>query len=137
MNGHEEPASREPSMDELVSESKLEESRAARLREHGYKSINDLFAAAQKQARESALSKPTWTDLEEALSALASEDHVARRLESLRARAGLSQEQLAKRLEELGVHMPQSSISKIEGPMRTGAGKRRDITVDEALALAK
>lgn len=96
-----------------------------------------LLAAADRDVGDSGVSKPSWTDLEEALTSLASEDYIARRLESLRGQAGLSQEQLAKRLETFGVQMPQSSISKIETPMRTGRGKRRDITVDEALALAK
>ncbi|MGY1691868.1 helix-turn-helix transcriptional regulator [Geodermatophilus sp. SYSU D01105] len=83
------------------------------------------------------MSSPTWSDLEQALTALGSEENIARRIKRLRQRAGLSQEQLAKRLEALGVQMPQSSISKIEVPVEAGKGKRRDITVDEALALAK
>ena len=109
----------------------------AGLRTAGFDSIEDLVAAAEEDARQLALSSPTWTDLEQALTALGSEENIARRIKLLRQRAGLSQEQLAKRLERLGVQMPQSSISKIEVPVEAGKGKRRDITVDEALALAK
>jgi transcriptional regulator with XRE-family HTH domain len=109
----------------------------AGLRMAGFDTIEDLVAAAEEDARQQALSPPTWTDLEQALTALGSEENIARRVKLLRQRAALSQEQLAKRLEALGVQMPQSSISKIEVPVEAGKGKRRDITVDEALALAK
>jgi transcriptional regulator with XRE-family HTH domain len=107
------------------------------LRKAGFDSIEELVAAADEDARQQALSPPTWSDLEQALTALGSEENIARRIKLLRQRAGLSQEQLAKRLDALGVQMPQSSISKIEVPVEAGKGKRRDITVDEALALAK
>ncbi|KQS66256.1 helix-turn-helix transcriptional regulator [Modestobacter sp. Leaf380] len=115
----------------------IERAQAEQLRDQGYESMDELLAAAETQAREQALGQPSWADLEESLTSLAAEDHIARRLESLRTRAGLSQEALAARLRALGVQMPQSSISKIEGPVRLGRGKRRDITVDEAIALSK
>lgn len=139
MNGTEEPTPDQPSAEALVAElgKRWDEEREERLKSAGFGSLDDLFEAVGTEAREKALPTPSWADLEGALTTLAAEDHIARRLETLRAQAGLSQEGLARRLEALGVQMPQSSISKIEGPMKTGKGKRRDITVDEAVALAK
>src|SRR3954453_2630471 len=121
----------------MTAEAHGDDRHLAGLRRAGFDSIEELVAAADEDARQQALSPPTWTDLEQALTALGSEENIARRIKVFRHRAGLSQEQLAKRLEALGVQMPQSSISKIEVPVEAGKGKRRDITVDEALALAK
>jgi transcriptional regulator with XRE-family HTH domain len=144
MTGNQEPdvpsADRGPSsVDELVAAyTRARDADQAELLERaGYRSMEELFERAEEQAREEAMPAPTWQALEEALTSLGSESHIARRLEILRGIRGLSQEQLAARLAAQGVQMPQSSISKIEVPVKTGKGKRRDITVDEALALAK
>lgn len=99
--------------------------------------FSGLVEQLVEQRRQDAMPTPSWRDLEDALTALGSEDHIARRLEILRQIRGLSQEQLAAKLSDYGVQMPQSSISKIEVPVKTGKGKRRDITVDEAVALAR
>lgn len=106
-------------------------------RDYGVESLQELAELAAKQSADRAIPAPDWRDLEEALTSLANEDNVARRLKALRETAGLSQEGLARKLAELGVQMPQSSISKIEVPVAEGRGKRRDITVDEAIALAR
>jgi transcriptional regulator with XRE-family HTH domain len=123
--------------DLLKAEAHGDDRHVAGLKKAGFDSIEALAATANEEVRQQAVSSPTWRDLEQALTALGSEENIARRIKLLRQRVGMSQEQLAKRLEALGVQMPQSSISKIEVPVEEGRGKRRDITVDEALALAK
>src|SRR5690348_12712068 len=84
----------------------LDAHRAEILQQAGVSSIDELVERAADEAREKAVPAPTWRDLEDALTALGSEEHIARRLELLRGIRGLSQEQLARRLEELGVQMP-------------------------------
>lgn len=70
---------------------------------------------------------------EDEWSDLASENALALRIADERKRRGLSQEDLARRVEAvLGGGFPQSAISKIE----KGRG-RRAITVDEALAFSR
>lgn len=78
----------------------------------------------------------TWAQLEEAVRVAGSEKLIAKRLRGLRNRAGLSQVELAERLAKLGAPIPQPSISKIEAAAEAGK-TGRDITVTEALALAK
>lgn len=63
----------------------------------------------------------------------ASEEALARRIRDERMKRGLSQEKLARAVEEfIGPGFPQSAVSKIEQDHN-----RRSITVDEAIALAK
>jgi transcriptional regulator with XRE-family HTH domain len=61
------------------------------------------------------------------------EDHLAERMTRERKARGWSQERLATELRKIGYHLPQSSIWKIENPTD---GKRRGITVDDAVALS-
>src|SRR3954449_3045832 len=56
----------------------------AGLKMAGFESIEDLVAAAEEGARQQALSPPTWTDLEQALTALGSEENIAQRIKMLR-----------------------------------------------------
>src|SRR4051794_29197490 len=61
-------------------------------RDYGVESLQELAELAAKQSADRAIPAPDWRDLEEALTSLANEDNVARRLKALREAAGLSQE---------------------------------------------
>lgn len=82
--------------------------------------------------------EPTWKDLEEAFTRLASEALIPQRLKKLRERAGLKQAELARKLEDAGAPIPQPSISRMEALADAGKARQaRPVTVNEALALAK
>jgi transcriptional regulator with XRE-family HTH domain len=63
------------------------------------------------------------------------EDHLARRIKYEMDQRGWSQEKLAAAMADAGHPVHQSAISKIINPARDG--KRRTISVDEALGFAK
>jgi transcriptional regulator with XRE-family HTH domain len=62
------------------------------------------------------------------------EENIARRIEWEMSQRGWSQERLSKEMSDAGCPLHQSSISKI---VRPRDGKRRTISFDEAVALAK
>jgi plasmid maintenance system antidote protein VapI len=63
------------------------------------------------------------------------EDHLARRIKYEMDQRGWSQEKLAAAMADAGHPVHQSAISKIINPARDG--KRRTISVDEALGFSK
>ncbi|TDD62425.1 helix-turn-helix domain-containing protein [Actinomadura rubrisoli] len=67
-------------------------------------------------------------------SILLSEDNIARRISWEMRRRGWSQERMAKEMTDAGHPFHQSSVSKIVSPKD---GKRRSISVDDAIGFAK
>ena len=65
---------------------------------------------------------------------LMSEGNVARRISWEMGRRGWSQERMAKAMTDAGYPLHQSSVSKIVNPTD---GKRRTISVDDAIGFAK
>jgi transcriptional regulator with XRE-family HTH domain len=72
------------------------------------------------------------------MTILRSSDHVAARIREVRHARGLSAGQLAERCEQLGApQLTASVINNIEtGRRHSDGSRRRDVTVDELLALA-
>lgn len=65
---------------------------------------------------------------------LISEENLARRIKYEMERRGWSQERLAREMTEAGYPIHQTSVGKIVSP---GSGKRRSISVDDALGFSK
>lgn len=65
---------------------------------------------------------------------LLSEDNLARRIKYEMDQRGWSQERMAKEMTDAGYPIHQTSVGKIVSP---GRGKRRAISVDDALGFAK
>lgn len=73
----------------------------------------------------------SWHEGNSLVQSVGREQWAAQRIKTERERRGWSQSELARRLEGIGPHLPQTAISKIERE-----SDRRAITVDEAIAFA-